>query len=117
LLSNLSEGKCPTSAWREIAVDARCRIELFGGMRLVQHDRIIARFRTHKAAHLLAYLALYRDQSHARERLIQLFWPEAEMEAGRASLSNALSSLRRQDRARRASPPAACSFPTGRAYG
>jgi DNA-binding SARP family transcriptional activator len=77
-------------------MDARCRIELFGQMRLVQEDRTITRFRTHKAAHLLAYLALHLDQSHARERLIELFWPEAEMEVGRANLSNALSSLRRQ---------------------
>jgi predicted ATPase/DNA-binding SARP family transcriptional activator len=77
-------------------VDARCRIELFGALRLVQQDRTLTRFRTHKAAHLLAYLALHRDQSHARERLIELFWPEMQTGAGRDNLSTALSSLRRQ---------------------
>ena len=77
-------------------MDARCRIDLLGETRLVRGDRVITRFRTHKTARLLAYLALHLDQSHARERLIELFWPEGETEAGRASLSNALSSLRRQ---------------------
>jgi DNA-binding SARP family transcriptional activator len=43
-------------------MNARCRIELFGQMRLVQQDRTITRFRTHKAAHLLAYLALHLEQ-------------------------------------------------------
>jgi hypothetical protein len=41
------------------ATDPRCRIELFGGLRLLQGDRVITRFRTHKAATLLAYLALH----------------------------------------------------------
>jgi two-component SAPR family response regulator len=64
------------------AVDARCRIELFGGMRLVQQDRTITRFRTHKAAHLLAYLALHRDQSHARERLTSCSGPRCRRGPG-----------------------------------
>lgn len=77
-------------------MDARCRIELFGDLRVVQNDQITTRFRTHKAAMLLAYLALYRTQSHPRERLLDLFWPDMEMEAGRDNLSTALSALRRQ---------------------
>jgi predicted ATPase/DNA-binding SARP family transcriptional activator len=77
------------------ATDPRCRLELFGGLRLLQGDRVLTRFRTHKAATLLAYLALHLRQSHPRDQLVDLFWPEMELEAGRVNLSTALTSLRR----------------------
>jgi len=35
-------------------MDARCRIELLGGLRVHQGEREITRFRTQKAAALLA---------------------------------------------------------------
>src|SRR5947209_20527988 len=80
----------------ESAVDARCRIELFGQLRVLQGERIVTRFRTHKAAALLSYLALHRDQPHPRERLLDLFWPEMDLENGRVNLSTTLTSLRRE---------------------
>jgi predicted ATPase/DNA-binding SARP family transcriptional activator len=67
-----------------------------GELRVLEGDRIIDRFRTQKAAWLLAYLALRVGQSAPRERLIDLFWPEMDPVAGRDNLSTALSSLRRQ---------------------
>ncbi len=73
-----------------------CRIELFGGLRLLQGGRTVTHFRTQKTGSLLGYLAHYGDQAHPREVLIELFWPHCEPTAGRASLSVALSSLRRQ---------------------
>ncbi len=76
-----------TSGWK---------IEFFGWLRLEQEDRIITRFRTQKTAVLLAYLAYYRDRSHPREELINMLWPDCDPEAGRRSLSVALSSLRHQ---------------------
>ena len=51
------------------------------------------RFRTLKAAGILAYLAYHR-RNHSRELLIETFWPEADLESARHSLSMALSSLR-----------------------
>lgn len=72
-----------------------CRIELFGEFRVFQSNRNLARFRTRKAAHLLAYLALNRKRSHSREHLIDLFWPDMDTEEGRSNLSTTLSSLRR----------------------
>jgi DNA-binding SARP family transcriptional activator len=77
-------------------MDARCKIELLGGLRLRQGEQIITRFRTQKTAELLAYLAYFRQRTHPREILIELLWPEDEVNAGRHSLSVALSSLRPQ---------------------
>ncbi len=75
-------------------------IELLGGFRVRPlregEQRTITRFRTQKTASLLAYLACHRHRSHPREALIELYWPEAEPESARHSLSLALSSLRNQ---------------------
>ena len=73
-----------------------CRIEMLGGLRVVQGERAVSRFRSHKAALLLSYLALHLHRSHAREHLTDLFWPQMEPGAGRDNLSTALSALRRQ---------------------
>ncbi len=77
-------------------MDARCRIELLGGLRVLQGGRLITRFSTQKTAALLAYLAYHRQTAHAREVLIELLWHDSSQNAGRASLSMALSSLRHQ---------------------
>src|SRR5689334_18626104 len=77
-------------------MEARCRIELLGGLRVWQGERAITRFRTQKTGAVLAYLAYYLPRPHPREVLIELFWPESTPEAGRQSLSMALSSLRHQ---------------------
>lgn len=69
-------------------------IQLFGTLRASQEDRLITRFRTQKTGALLAYLAYFRGRSHTRETLIELFWPDTELDSGRHSLSLALSSLR-----------------------
>src|SRR5947209_412123 len=72
------------------------RIELLGGLRAQQGERVITRFRSHKFVALLAYLAYYLDRAHPREVLIDMFWPEFEQDAGRNNLSTALSTLRHQ---------------------
>ncbi len=77
-------------------MDARCRIELLGGLRVLQGDRTISRFSTQKIASLLATLAHQLDRTHPREALIERFWPESDLPAGRVSLNQALSRLRRQ---------------------
>jgi DNA-binding SARP family transcriptional activator len=74
----------------------RCAVKLLGRLAVSQADREISRFRTHKTAVLLARLAYYRDRPHPREELIDLLWPESDIEMGRNSLSKSLSSLRHQ---------------------
>ena len=59
-------------------------------------ERVITRFKSQKAAGLLAYLAFHRRQVHARELLIEMFWPGLPPEGGRNNLSVNLSSLRNQ---------------------
>ncbi len=71
-------------------------IQLFGGLRIRQSERLITRFRTQKTGALLAFLAYHRQQSHARDVLIEMFWPDTTPESGRHNLSHALSSLRHQ---------------------
>lgn len=72
-------------------------LEMFNGPRLqgAHEAEVVTRFRTHKTAALLCYLAL-RSHPQPREILCGLFWPEAAPEAARNSLSASLSSLRRQ---------------------
>src|SRR5262245_13579602 len=77
-------------------MDQPWRIELFGWLRAVQPDRVISRFRTHKAGILLAYLAFYQHRSHPREVLTELLWPACAPTAGHRSLRIELASLRRQ---------------------
>lgn len=83
-------------------MDQPWRITLMGGLKAEQQGgppgmaRLITRFRTQKTAALLAYLAFYTNRKHPRELLADTLWPDSAPEAGRASLSMALSSLRHQ---------------------
>lgn len=77
-------------------MDEQWRIELLGWLRAAQGGRVVTRFQTQKTAALLAFLAYHRRRSHPREALIELLWPGCEPDAGRNSLRQALSSLRRQ---------------------
>jgi predicted ATPase/DNA-binding SARP family transcriptional activator len=68
-------------------------IQLLGGLSAHSPQRQLTRFRTQKAASLLAFLA-FHHASQPRELLLDLLWPDAEPEVGRHNLSNALSFLR-----------------------
>src|ERR1051325_3575183 len=72
------------------------QISLFGGLRCRRGDVDIERFRTRKAASLLAYLCLHADRTHPREELVELFWPDLEPEAARNNLRQTLHWLRRK---------------------
>ncbi len=77
-------------------MDTQWRIELFGGLRVLQGERVMTHFRTQKTAGLLAYLAFYHERNHSREALSELFWSESRYAAARNSVSKAISSLRNQ---------------------
>jgi predicted ATPase/DNA-binding SARP family transcriptional activator len=87
---------------RDEGMDQPWQIELFGWLRAQRGtsagagDQVVSRFRTQKAALLLAYLAYYRQRSHPREALIERLWPESDPQAGRINLRTELHSLRRQ---------------------
>lgn len=72
------------------------RIDMFGGLRASRGASTLDRFQTQKTGALLAYLAFYPQRRHLREELIDLLWPDADAEAGRHRLSQALAWLRAQ---------------------
>jgi predicted ATPase/DNA-binding SARP family transcriptional activator len=69
---------------------------MFGQLRVVWGDQTLTQFRTQKAGWLLGYLSLNLHRAHLREKLLDLFWPELDIDAGRNNLSTTLSALRRQ---------------------
>lgn len=79
-----------------LSVDPAWRIEMLGGLRAISGDRVVSRFRSHKTAALLAYLAFHPQRSHPRDLLIDLLWPQDDLDAARMKLRTALASLRRQ---------------------
>ena len=72
-----------------------CRIEMFGILTVHHQGRVLTHFATRKSAALLAYLAFFAEQAHARELLLDRFWPDMESEAARHNLRQTLFSLRR----------------------
>src|SRR5438045_1871972 len=73
-------------------------IQLLGGLAARRSQQEVMRFRTQKAASLLAYLAFHLAPNRLpqpRETLIDMLWPDVDVETGRHNLSNALSFLRR----------------------
>jgi predicted ATPase/DNA-binding SARP family transcriptional activator len=76
-------------------MDELWRIELLGRLQVTGRDRVVSRFRRQKEGVLLAYLAYYPHRSHPREGLIEMLWPERDLDAARRDLRVALTSLRR----------------------
>lgn len=77
--------------------------EFFGGLALERSHTEpgdvayrIEHFQTRKTEALLAYLALHSGQRHSRESLIELLWPDADPDAGRNRLTQAVVWLRPQ---------------------
>src|SRR5947207_1767855 len=81
----------------EREIGAMWTIQLLGGLVARRPQQEVTRFRTQKAASLLAFLAFHAAPNslpQPRDVLIEMLWPETEPEAGRHNLSNALSFLR-----------------------
>lgn len=74
---------------------ANWRIELLGGLRASCGDLELTRFGSRKISALLARLAMFPRRSHSREELIDLLWPDADLDTGRNRLRQALATLRR----------------------
>ena len=72
-----------------------CRIEVLGTLCVTLGGETVTHFPRQKAARLLTYLALHPGQAHLREHLVDLFWPDLDLPAGRDSLSTTLTALRR----------------------
>lgn len=71
-----------------------CRIDLFGGLRIVRNSGASERIQTNKPGALLAYLAYHTSREHTRDELIELLWPEVDPISGRNRLKQTLHLLR-----------------------
>ena len=68
-------------------------IGLTDGLTVQFGAETVTKFRTRKSASLLAYLALHPG-NHSREKLLEIFWPDLELDAARHALSMTLGYLR-----------------------
>src|ERR1700682_5663116 len=71
------------------------QIQLLGGLRARHGHSVIAQCPSRPIAWLWARLALEPQRRHAREELIELLWPEVDLDVGRNRLRQVLSTLRR----------------------
>ena len=71
------------------------RIDLFGGLGAVSGGRTLPPFPTQKTGLLLARLAFPPQRPYTREQVIDLLWPDAELESGRNRLNQTMVWLRR----------------------
>lgn len=72
------------------------QVRLLGSLEVRHAGGTLCRFRTQKAASLLAYLTYHPHRRHERDELIELLWPGCGADSGRGRLSYTLSVLRRQ---------------------
>ena len=70
-------------------------LSVLGSYRLSLSGQPVKGFMSDKVRALLAYLMLEAKQTHQREQLVGLFWPQNSERKARQSLSQALSNLRR----------------------
>jgi DNA-binding SARP family transcriptional activator/class 3 adenylate cyclase len=73
---------------------SRWHVELLGQFQARSGDRLLSRFRTQKTGLLLGYLAFHAPRAERRDLLVELFWPESDLERGRRCLRVELTWLR-----------------------
>ena len=66
------------------------RIHLLGSFEVSIDARPITKFDSAKVRAFLAYLAVEYHESHTREKLVRLFWPNMPEKRARNNLSQAL---------------------------
>lgn len=71
------------------------QLEILGAWRLSTTDGAEVRIASRKARALLGYLALHPYEAQSRDRLASLLWEDVDTEQARASLRQALATLRR----------------------
>lgn len=72
-------------------------IELFGGLNVVTPDgqRQIMKWRTSKAKELFAYMLDHRDEIIYRDTILELFWPESDIDKASKQLYTAIYTIRK----------------------
>src|ERR1051326_975753 len=75
-------------------MNQRIRIELFGGLRVIEETGERAFSGVARSSALLAYLACHLHRPHSRDELMEILWPEVDPEVGRNRLNVTFSRLR-----------------------
>jgi DNA-binding SARP family transcriptional activator len=83
----------------------RLTINLLGGFQVQRTGSPVSGFSTDKTRALLAYLAVESTQSHRRQALAGLLWPDYPERSARTSLRTALANLRQVIGDHQAEPP------------
>ncbi len=86
-------------------MDANVNVRLLGPFRVERAGKALTAFKSNKVRALLAYLAVEHQQSHHRDVLADLLWPQSSNSSALALLRDALSNLRLLLGDREASPP------------
>ncbi len=84
---------------------ARMKIRLFGSFQVHLNEAPITKFESNKVRALLAYLVVKSQETHRREKLAALFWPEMPARRANSNLSQALYNLRQKIQDHLANPP------------
>jgi predicted ATPase/DNA-binding SARP family transcriptional activator/transposase-like protein len=71
------------------------KVQLFGAVRGQRQQNVIDRFQTAKTAELFSLLAIKPGSWFRREQLIDMLWPDADLNSGRNRLNQALAWLRK----------------------
>jgi len=77
-------------------MDTLWQIQMLGRLSARRGDRVVTRFASSRTAALLARLAFFPQRAHPREELIDLLWPNGDLDTCRPRLRVVLASLRRQ---------------------
>jgi len=83
----------------------RLNIRLLGSFQVDIAATPITKFESNKVRALLAYLVIESSQTHSREKLVALFWPEMPAKRASSNLSQALYSLRHLLQDHQENPP------------
>ena len=70
------------------------RITFLGGVHATREGKTLSRFESSRVVALLARLALFPKRTHPREELVELLWPEVELDVARVRLRHTLRTLR-----------------------
>lgn len=89
-------------AAREMQPAPFLAVYCLGPFRVYQDDRLIAEWDSLKGRAILKYLIAHRETPIVRDVLMDLFWPDADPEAARRNLHQAIYSLRQTLRRGRA---------------
>lgn len=72
------------------------KVKFFGELEIRKGEEFIKEknWKTQKAKSLFCYLTVHREQRFNRDKLIEIFWPNASFSAGRGSLRTAINFIR-----------------------